>query len=316
MDERRGSADLRTPGGQKAVLTLRNRADLFTERSGMPGDTFTTLTCPNCGAKRTVKPNSSSVVCEYCGSEYLLNAQTQKEMHASYSGCPVCHNNDRSEKVTSILAKQTQHIQGTTLQSQAEVTKKGKVRTRLVETPYNAVQASALAQRLNHPPSQPNLPPALNAPKPFSVEAYKKGARNKKIVAYIEAGAFILTGIGVAVGDSSGGSASSAGSQIAGILFYPIVGLILAAILWLWGNHEAQQIEHPEVVEKFEQASRARESAYEQAVAARNKQIEGYQRALDNWNNLYYCNRDDCVFVPGSGKSAPVAELESYLYTV
>jgi hypothetical protein len=35
---------------------------------------------------------------------------------------------------------------------------------------------------------------------------------------------------------------------------------------------------------------------------------------MDNWDNLYYCHRDDCVFVPGKGTYAPIEKLQQYLY--
>ena len=36
--------------------------------------------------------------------------------------------------------------------------------------------------------------------------------------------------------------------------------------------------------------------------------------AVDRWNKLYYCGRDDCVFLPGSNTCAPVTEMEKYIF--
>lgn len=281
----------------------------------MVQDDFITLTCPNCGGKRSVKPGSTRVVCDYCGSEYLVNQKMQRDIHEGYSGCPICHSNDRSEKVSSILANQTQYIQGTTLQSHAVVNADGKVRTQFVKTPYSAVQATSLAERLNRPPVQPNLASVSKPPKPFSIEDYKISARNKKIVAYVIAAVFAWIGICPAATSLVNNSTIS-GSDIARMLVCPVTGLILASIFWLIGNHQLRQIERPGMIAQFEGDARAKQAAYEQAVVLRNKQIQGYRRALQNWNNLYYCNRDDCVFVPGTGKSAALAELDRYLYEV
>ena len=41
---------------------------------------------------------------------------------------------------------------------------------------------------------------------------------------------------------------------------------------------------------------------------------ESWEHAMDNWNNLYFCHRDDCVFVPGKGTYAPIEEYDKYLY--
>jgi hypothetical protein len=38
-----------------------------------------------------------------------------------------------------------------------------------------------------------------------------------------------------------------------------------------------------------------------------------YEHAMDRWKRLYYCGRDDCVFIPGENGSAPVTEMNTYL---
>ena len=39
-----------------------------------------------------------------------------------------------------------------------------------------------------------------------------------------------------------------------------------------------------------------------------------YQRALAKWNTLYYCYRDDIVFVPGESSFASPEQLHAFLY--
>jgi hypothetical protein len=39
-----------------------------------------------------------------------------------------------------------------------------------------------------------------------------------------------------------------------------------------------------------------------------------WKNAIDRWNLLYYCGRDDCVFIPGENSSAPLSKLKEYLY--
>ena len=270
---------------------------------------FITLACPNCGGKRSVRPGTSTVVCEYCGSEYLVNPDLRAAALESQNACPTCHRNDRVEKVSSILQNQIQIIQGTTIQQQAYMTKKGQVKTKAVETPYNATQATALAQKLNQPPSQSQFSPEPHRPKPFTVEGYKASGRTKKIMGIVIAALLILMGICTAAGNSS------SQPSLGGILFLPMIGIVIGGWLWIIGNRQLREVEIPEVVERLERESQARQDAYEKVVDARNKQVAGYQRALENWNNLYYCHRDDCIFVPGSGKTAGVSELQNYLYS-
>lgn len=140
---------------------------------------FITMICPHCGGKRTIRPDKTTVVCEYCGAEFMVSPDLRKAVQESRLACPQCHRDDRVEKVSSIMQNQIQVIEGQTLQSQAVVTKKGRVETRMVPTTYNATQASALAQKLC-PPEEPIMSPLPPAPKVFSVEGYLKGARRKK----------------------------------------------------------------------------------------------------------------------------------------
>ncbi len=36
--------------------------------------------------------------------------------------------------------------------------------------------------------------------------------------------------------------------------------------------------------------------------------------AMERWNRLYYCGRDDCVFLPGTNTYAPITDMREYLY--
>ncbi len=41
--------------------------------------------------------------------------------------------------------------------------------------------------------------------------------------------------------------------------------------------------------------------------------LSEWERKIDNWNELYYCYRDDCVFDPRNGKTASASNLERLL---
>ena len=53
--------------------------------------------------------------------------------------------------------------------------------------------------------------------------------------------------------------------------------------------------------------------AYNRTLEEKERILALYQKECQNWNNLYYCYRDDCIFVPGKGHAAPISELASYL---
>ena len=56
----------------------------------------------------------------------------------------------------------------------------------------------------------------------------------------------------------------------------------------------------------------------EEQIAAYNSEIEGkphaWDKVMDRYNNLYYCQRDDVVFIPGETKSAPVNRMKDLLF--
>ena len=39
-----------------------------------------------------------------------------------------------------------------------------------------------------------------------------------------------------------------------------------------------------------------------------------WQHAMAKWNDLYYCSRDDTVFLPSARQQAPAAQLMWLLY--
>jgi hypothetical protein len=43
--------------------------------------------------------------------------------------------------------------------------------------------------------------------------------------------------------------------------------------------------------------------------------MAAYNNARTRYDQLYYCSRDDCVFIPGEAHSAPVSNMNSLLYS-
>ncbi len=44
------------------------------------------------------------------------------------------------------------------------------------------------------------------------------------------------------------------------------------------------------------------------------QQRELWQGAMHKWNQLYYCTRDDGVFIPGQSQLAPAAHMMDFIY--
>ena len=43
------------------------------------------------------------------------------------------------------------------------------------------------------------------------------------------------------------------------------------------------------------------------------KQMEAWQKSMEKWDRLYYCQRDDCVFDPNQNVAVAPADLKTYL---
>jgi hypothetical protein len=66
---------------------------------------------------------------------------------------------------------------------------------------------------------------------------------------------------------------------------------------------------------KSDPALGARYQRQVEAVQREHERIrKGHETAIERWNQLYYCSRDDCVFIPGEHTSAPLARMREYLH--
>ena len=70
---------------------------------------------------------------------------------------------------------------------------------------------------------------------------------------------------------------------------------------------------------KFQNKKNKSEWEYKKAYLLNNWQDENasqqtkWENATERWNQLYYCHRDDVVFIPGEGTSSPVDDIKAYL---
>jgi len=71
---------------------------------------FVTLSCPNCGGKLEVSPNTLSLVCQHCGIEHLVRREAGSILLEAFARCPVCKRNDRAERISAIIDNNTSNI--------------------------------------------------------------------------------------------------------------------------------------------------------------------------------------------------------------
>ena len=52
---------------------------------------------------------------------------------------------------------------------------------------------------------------------------------------------------------------------------------------------------------------------YRKAQAVYSSAFPEWQTAIGRWDKLYYCSRDDCVFIPGEKHSATLDGMQSFI---
>lgn len=191
--------------------------------------------------------------------------------------CPECGKDDKLEKVSAILARETHEFSGGSWETEVYVDKKGKKHSEDHYVPYSGTQKSVLAQRLS-PPSKPNA--GLNLPNLVGIILLGLA------VVFIFMG---LCGVGIARERNSA------------LAFYSIIcgspalvsGAAGVVILMVNGPKYRAKLAHVQQVE-----------------------IPRWERVMERWNQLYYCSRDDCVFIPSTNQAVPVpvSQMRDYLY--
>ncbi len=277
-----------------------------------------TLNCPSCGGKLQVDPSSSTLTCKHCGNEHFVHRDGTSVRLESFARCPRCSRNDRVEKVSAILRSHKQEVTSTEQRTEVYVDPNGVQHTRTREIPKTITQVTGLARELI-PPEEPDpLPRPRLRPKP-RINPPRSARKSLKIILIIAAllaviASCLLTLISFGIIFEQG----TLDSLICGIpslivMLGGIVLFILGLIMKPVDKEKADQWarEKARVLKAWQDENEEKIQDWE---AANTQRMDDYAAAMDNWHNLYYCHRDDCVFVPGKGTCAPIENLQQYLY--
>jgi hypothetical protein len=66
--------------------------------------------------------------------------------------------------------------------------------------------------------------------------------------------------------------------------------------------------------QEYDQTIQRNKKTFQNWQETNQRIMQNYQNAMDRWNALYYCHRDDCVFIPEEGSSAPLESMKDYLF--
>jgi len=209
------------------------------------------------------------------------------------------------QKVSAIVAGQTHEIHGSSWDSQTYVDKEGRSQTAYHTVPYNATQTSILAQKLE-PPKQPKAPetngfgwtigfigfftfaclffgwPFLLLIPFFLMEMIIAPFNSETPFSTLDMPLRILTSIG-------------------GIVLTVIVVILTIAIA-------------RKIFRRISNSSKKATETHERQIAEVKAETPRWQHAMENWNQLYYCKRDDIVFVPNKNDWESLDKMMTYIY--
>ncbi len=270
------------------------------------------LVCPSCGGKLQVSPNATMLTCQHCGNEHMVKHDAGGTiMLEAYARCPQCGRNDKSEKVTAVIASQSQEISGMEQKNEVIFDLQGRQQVVTRSVPFTRKQISVLGQRLA-PPEEPQFEPGLQPQGaiPAGTSSPKGGVLAIVVgaVMLIASVCIVAGGIYMLVGSS--------GYQTQDTALMMIIGLVGSLFLLLMGT--AAIALGVFLVVRSRKNKQAQIAEYQRKVQEeieeRQRIQSAWKKAVERWNQLYYCARDDCVFIPGENTSAPTSNMQEYLY--
>ena len=249
-------------------------------------DDLITLSCPSCGGQLRLDSNTTNYTCYYCGQQHRLRVEDVEE----YGRCPICRRNDKVEKVTAIRLKG------------------GKLSARLAppEDPEKT---------FNYQPKP--KPKPLQKPTIVDGIIKSKYTTRSKVFFFLSIVLIVIFFILVINGTSR--------LYPAWFILFGLVGLISSIVLFIKGKIDEKRLNktHQEQLisnwisknEKIEQDWSDYIQKYDTEFHQRKAVMkEKYSKAMQRYDLLYYCQRDDCVFIPGESAHAPSASIMEFLY--
>jgi len=221
---------------------------------------------------------------------------------------------DRTLKVSAIITGQTHQIHGSSHESSTYVDKDGKTHTSYYTSPYNATQTSALAEQLR-PPKQPEVPSNIQGCTIWGIVFFLIATSPFWGMLLLMIGYMLLMMILMPFADNStlhftlNGNDSDITPSMPARIIVSLVGLAMGVAGLIIAFFVARAVFRAiNAASKRSAEKRQREIADVQAEMAR------WEHAMQRWNQLYYCERDDLIFIPGEKIGVPREQMMDYIY--
>jgi len=253
---------------------------------------FVTLSCPSCGGKLNVQKNSLAYICEYCGTEHKL----REEDVESFGRCPKCHRNDRVEKITAIVNRHDQLAQKFLTPESLSIDK-------ILDRPDIAIQRKLNSLEFSSTPERilENVP---------NDSFEKKSKRYFLAMTVLICLAFIFMFMWR--------------KNVIGLLLLSLLSLLGSLILAIFGVMNSIKGAREKMKftkmneEKLLQEYFYRKSVLEKEYRTQKRNVMNQKAIISRkikirFDQMYYCHRDDLLFIPGETGSASCNDYERYL---
>lgn len=269
---------------------------------------FVTLICPACGGKLDISSSTASLICQQCGAEHIVRREAGNILLESFAQCPICHRNDKARKVSGVVSSHTVNMDGATIEKRHYTDKDGHSYTTTERVPFTGSQASDLAKRLAPPPK----PARANSGSGSGCGTIIHSVL--AMVFYIY-GAMFVIGVLMAILVSMAMLVSL--SVIHGGIIVGVIMGLLALVLIVVGRNFVVKQWKKESLRKAE--IKAEKDKKEQELLAKEQELLAretvlWNKAMEKWGRLYYCERDDTVFDPINKLYASANNVLKFIY--
>jgi hypothetical protein len=262
-------------------------------------DDFITLSCPSCGAPLIIKEGAEYYTCEYCGRHHKIRPE-DKEFYAK---CPLCKRNDKVEKLTAIYQSNNYSYE------------------------YLAPPKHPDKLLTCEPNPKPQPPRNFNKKEKPDYPSDLKKLKISLILFIIVCIIMLSKIVEYFISWNDTIDRICWGSIIFIIFIYLLVGSFktIKKMKELQENFEnankeyeenqrkitLEKEKHEKAIKEWEAYKRQYDKEFDQK---RSQLMELYNKAMERYNKLYYCQRDDCVFIPGQRDYVQSSDIKNFIW--
>ena len=219
--------------------------------------------------------DDSFMFCPRCGTPKPEPVAPPPTMPVNPNACPKCAMMDKVEKVSEIRRAQIVDTEGTMPVSRTYSDNNGNVHSYTGYRGFSSTQTTRLADALC-PPAYPQNPRKHTAGTWWALAGLLDPCLPMPFMAF---------------------HPSFEASIVIKIALFGIGMTLWFMLFGKWKRRWNRELKQ-----------------YKQMMENMPGEIRAYEIAKRNWDQLYYCYRDGCVYIPGTSTSAPVEDMLNYVH--